>query len=59
MNQSPREGMYDVDVVLQMSEGEYVPLGKSTALLTLNGLELQMVPKYGEVDGVTRVCVDF
>ena len=59
MNQSPREGLYEVDIVVQMPDGEYILLGKSTALLSADGLELQVVPKCAEVDGVAYLCIDF
>ena len=51
--------MYEVDVSLQMSNGKYVATGKSTALLTSEGLELQRVPDNTHVDAENRVCIDF
>ncbi len=59
MNQSPREGVYEVDIVVQMPDGQYEALGKSAALLSSDGIELHIGPECGEVDEVIHVCVDF
>ena len=60
MNQSPLEGSYEVDVFLQRSDGECTPLGKSTAVLTSEGLlVVQRDPELTQLHGVAHVCVDF